>query len=347
MVLVLMGVNPLQAHTFDVLDFRSPGRDAIEFSKSAKVRAEAYGILMDGAVTSLGTEATTYDRTLVSHLQVWGGWGAGSRFYVRPNISVNGNWRKIEGAEAPRTITESQWLEGQARLEGTFITQNSLEVFLGVSINWYSAYEQKTQSVETTTYDRFSAAKLNYPHLGVVKRSGGFEGGFYFISGNEKVREVTKSSEGDDSIFRYDDRVFQPTTIGIFSRFRPRWGSAYGEFAAVQASEGGNRTDDGGTVEEDYIRFTLGGEYELPGGVGTLLGTLIYKSLSYADNRNVSLPTIPMWGSHLGLRTEQLGFPVTAGLIAASGRDGQSIDEFNAEYRMQGLGLRLTAALQL
>jgi hypothetical protein len=49
------------------------------------------------------------------------------------------------------------------------------------------------------------------------------------------------------------------------------------------------------------------------------------------------MDTIPMLGLQLKL-TANIGVPVFAGIIGVRGADGQSIPEFNAQYRLFGYG---------
>ncbi|MFW7381706.1 MAG: hypothetical protein ACOH5I_23055 [Oligoflexus sp.] len=331
---------------FDVLRFRSPGFQAVEFEKKTELQLDAYGILVDGEIHSQSTESITYDRTLVTVLDLHAAFPVSSQLFLRPSVSVNPNMQKIEGKTAPRSITEKTWLEFEAAFEMTFLAQNSLELFLGIHHKTIPAHHSETETSDIKMKDEIASGAINYPVLGVVKRSGAFEGGFYFISGQDKARTVTKKNDFDGSEFRFDDHIYQPTSIAVFARGGLAGVKAYGEFTAVQAGDGGNKTDDGYSVEEDYIRFLFAGTYPLRFGSGIdLVGGLNYKSLSYADNRNVTIQTMPMLGMNLGLRLKQELFPIEVSVIYVNGRDGQSIDEFNASYRVQGLGLRANIGL--
>lgn len=331
----------LLAQPFDVLEFRSYGRNAVEFENKREVELEAYGILVDGEITSRSTGSVSYDRTLVTHTRVRGTLPVSHRFFIRPTVQLNPNMQKIEGKNTPRTIITRQWLELDGSLEMTFLAQSSSELFLGINARYVPSFESKTEAPDVKTRDKTAKSSILFPHLGVVKRSGLFEGGFYFVSGQDKARRVTRRMEGTDEKFRFDDHLYQSTTIAVFARGQIAGVRIFGEFAAVQAGEGGNRTDDGSSVEEDYIRFLVCSSYPLSFAPGLdLLTAITYKTLSYADNRNVTVQSMPMMGLQLGVGLKKGPFPAELNLIYVNGRDGQSLEEFNARYRVQGLGLQ-------
>ena len=113
------------------------------------------------------------------------------------------------------------------------------------------------------------------------------------------MRAVIKTNDRDATTLSLEDRIHDPTTLGIFGSSTMSFFDVFGEFAAVSAGEGGNKTDDGASVEEDYFRLTVGGI--MPTGLFDLKATYIFKTLSYADNRNVSLTNIARAGPH-GMR---------------------------------------------
>ncbi|SMF55526.1 hypothetical protein [Pseudobacteriovorax antillogorgiicola] len=330
-------------HDFEVLFPYSLGRDAMDFDSKFSVSAEARTFLVDGGVESVGTESITYDRSLIAHSRVVTNAPITDRLAIRAVISVVGTFRKVEGAEEPRTIKEELFYDAKPRLEVTFFTQNSLEVFGGVNYRLTSSFESKTESSEFITTEKYSGATMNYPHFGFVKRTGSFQGGFTFQQGAEKARSVEKTNDIDTSTLNLEDRIQDPTTLSIFTRTSIGKYGVYGEFSAVQAGEGGNKSDDGASVEEDYIKLTF--QVTVPTPFFDVENTLIYKTLSYADSRNVTLKTIPQTGLHINLKRQVLGFDVYGGILFGYGSDGQSIDEFNANYTMNAAGAAAGAAI--
>lgn len=340
LLLVLAGLSLGQkAHAFNVIDFESLSKRAVEFQKKRYSEIRAYSILMDGEIHSRSTNSVSYDRSLVTVVDSSLSWPVSSKMFLRPHIAMNSNIQKVEGKQAPRTIMERRWSQFDAAMDLIFLADNSLDVFLGMTRRWIPAHRSKTQSVGINTQDEFQEATINFPHLGVVKRFGNFDGGFFFISGQEKSRIVSRTSDEHEFEFLFDEHLYQPTELSVFSRSRFFGVTGFFEFTAVQAGEGGNRTDDGNTVEEDHFRFLAIGRYPMPWGKGVeMLGSYQYKSLSYADNRNVTIATMPMMGFQLGLAVSEGPLPFEASLIFASGEDGQSLEEFNARYRLKGVG---------
>ncbi|WP_218110333.1 hypothetical protein [Oligoflexus tunisiensis] len=332
----LLASGSAQAFTYEVLYEDTIGRDAVVFGRTPGFQAVAKSVLLDGSVKTSGTETRTFDRNVINYVKYMQQFAIGSNASLRLTLPALVNYRKEEGEQTPVIVTESTWLEAKPRLEFVYATQNALDLVLGVDGYHVTEFEAKSESALFTATDKYEAASASYGHLVVVKHGGNFDGGFSFKAAAEKKRNVTKSTSIDESTFVVEDRIYDPTTIAIFMRTKVKWGLIFGEFAAIEASGGGNRTDRGATVKEDYFRVQLAGFFPLSGALD-LESTLIYKSLSYADNRNVSMDTIPMLGLQLKL-TANIGVPVFGGLIGVQGTDGQSIPEFNARYKLFGIG---------
>jgi hypothetical protein len=331
----LLASGSAQGFTYEVLFEDTISRDAVIFGRTPGFQVVAKSVLLDGSVKTSGTDTRTFDRVLVNYAKYMQQFAIGSNASLRLTLPALINYRKEEGEQVPNIIRESTWLEAKPKFEFVYATQNSLDLVLGVDAYHVSAFEAKSESANFTATDKFEAASTTYGHLAVVKHGGNFDGGFSFKTAAEKKRNVTKSTNIDDSSVVVEDRIYDPTTIAIFMRTRLGLGLIYGEFAAIEASGGGNRTDRGATVKEDYFRVQLAGFFPL--GPFGFESTLIYKSLSYADNRNVTMDTIPMLGLQLKL-SANFGVPVFAGIIGVRGTDGQSIPEFNAQYRLFGYG---------
>lgn len=331
----LLASGSAQAFTYEVLFEDTIGRDAVIFGRTPGFHAVAKSVLLDGSVKTSGTDTRSYDRILVNYAKYMQQFAIGGNASLRLSLPALVNYRKEEGEQVPSIVTESTWLEAKPKVEFVYATQNALDIVLGVDGYYVSSFEAKSESAFFTATDKFEAASTSYGHLAVVKHGGNFDGGFSFKTAAEKKRNVTKSTSIDESSFVVEDRVYDPTTISIFMRTRLGLGLVYGEFSAIEASGGGNRTDRGATVKEDYFRVQVAGFFPL--GPFGFESSLIYKSLSYADNRNISMDTIPMLGLQLKL-SANIGVPVFAGLIGVRGTDGQSIPEFNAQYKLFGFG---------
>jgi|GEM_PF-2965125 len=329
--------GPAQAFTYEVLFEDTIGRDAIMFGKQPGFVGTVKTILLDGKVKTSGTDTTRYDRIFMNYAKVMQQIAIGPNAALRGSLPILINYQKQEGDQIPREVSESTWLETKPKIEFIYATQNALDIVLGVNAYSIQSREVEKESAFFTAKDDFEAAVMTYAHLAVVKHSGNFDGGFYYKSSAEKKRNVTKSTSIDASSFTVEDRVYDPTTVAIFMQSRQSFGQLFGEFAAVEASGGGNRTDRGATVKEDYFRVQMAGFFPLKGKDLQLESTLIYKSLAYADNRNVTMETIPMLGLQMKLHFN-IGVPLFAGILGVRGSDGQSIPEFNAEYKLFGIG---------
>lgn len=328
---------PAQAFNYEVLFEDTIGRDATTFGRVPGFQAVAKVVLLDGQIKTSGTDTTRYDRILMNYAKYMQQFAVGANANLRLSLPALISYEKVEGDKVPREVSDSTWFETQPRLEFIYATANALDIVIGVDAYHVGSREIKTESASFTASDKYNAATGTYAHLAVVKHGGNFDGGFSFKTSMEKKRTVTKSTDIDDSNFEAEDRVYDPTTIAIFMQNRLSFGQVFGEFAAVEASGGGNRTPTGASVKEDYFRVQAAGIFPLRGKDLQLDTTLIYKSLSYADNRNVTMDTIPMLGLQIKILAN-LGVPVFGGIILASGSDGQSIPEFNAKYKLFGYG---------
>lgn len=329
--------TPAFAFEYEVLQPETVAHEAGTVDKGFAGGASGRVVLLDGEVQVLGTETTQYDRVFINQLRAYQQFPLASNLNFRLTFQSETLYQKQESKEVPRVITEASWVEMQPRLELIYSTQNALDIVIGVEDYYISTISRKSEVANFTAKDSYQSVNFQYPHLAIVKRNGNYDAGFAFVKSAEKTRRLNKTNSLDSTSIEVDDVVFMPTSVSLFYRGRAGFGSYYGEFAAVEASGGGNKTPAGATVEEDYFRVHLGGAFNLIGPSLRLEPTLIYKSLSYADNRNVTLDTIPGFGLHLNLVVDQ-GLPAYIGLIGVRGKDGQSLTEFNAKYKLYGYG---------
>ncbi len=337
--------TPAQAFTYEVLFDETLGRDAVTLGRNRAFAASFKSVLLDGQVKTSGTDATTYDRLLVNALRLTQQLPVTPNASFRLSVPVVGTFEKQEGQQVPRIISEARWVEAKPRLELIFATQNSLDIILGLNLHVISKYTLATESANFTAKDHYSTLTMNYGHLAIVKHGSGFDGGFSFQLSSEKSRTLTKTTSLEEDALVVEDRVYSPTTISIFANVKQSYGDLYGEFSAIEASGGGNVTENNISVREDYFRMQFTGLFPLMGKDLQLESSLIYKSLAYADNRNVTLDTIPMMALHAKLKFN-LRVPVFVGLIGVRGTDGQSLQEFNADYRIVGVGAVAGTAIE-
>ncbi len=326
-----------EAFTYEVLFDDTLASEAIRLGRATRFEASLQSVLLDGEVKTAGTGAVSYDRFVINKLKIMQQFAFSPNASARLTLPLVGTFEKKEGKQLPRMISEGSWLESRPKLEMIFATQNNLDLILGLNLLTISSYDLNSDTENFKAKDHYSSVSMNYPHLVIVKHGGGFDGGFSFQFDAQKSRTVTKSTSLDEGSLSFEDKVYSPTTIAIFASLHPSFGDLFGEFAAIEASGGGNRIDSGIAVKEDYFRTQFGGMFPLDGKNLQLETRLLYKSLSYADNRNVSLETIPSLGLHIKLHFDY-SLPVYVGLVGVHGSDGQSLQEFNADYRLQGVG---------
>lgn len=336
LILTLNKASLSWAHDYEVLFPYSLGRDALEFSAGFDTKLDSRVFLVDGNVESLGTHAVTFDRTLIAHIRSITNVQVADRLFARLGMSAVANRRKVEGQELPRTVKDESFYDFKPRVELTFYTQTNLEVFTGINYRVTSGFRSVTKSIDLETTEVYGSASMDYPHFGFVKRAAAFQGGFLFQQGAEKARSVKKSNNIDQTTLTLEDHIHDPTTISIFAKFKRGTLDLYGEFSAIHAGDGGNKSEDGTTVEEDYIKLSFG--LDIPLGFIDLDNRLIYKTLSYADNRNVSFKTMPQFGYHVNGSFKLGSLEISGGLVLGYGKDSQSISEFNANYQLIAFG---------
>lgn len=343
-VLIGTSIPNLWAEEWDVLVQKSIGRDAVDSSSNGLFTTYADTILVDGRITSLPTHARTYERSLVNYTDFNGIIPLHPRAKLRLDLLTKFTMRNSEGSEEPRKITRENWTEAFPKVEAIILTQNNLELFFGGTYWVHSKVERRTETSTVETVTVYSDAAILVPHVGILKRAGGVEGGFYYKLRGERGRSIKKVTTQDDIELNFSDVIYDPTTIALFFQTAIGPSKLFTEFASVQGSDGGNKTETGEYLLEDYLRVKANLTLPLKTEYGLRL-SIAHKTLSYADNRNVSLSTIPMTSASLQLTTGKESAYTYVGLIYAYGKDGQSLPEFNADYLVQAYGV--TAGLRL
>lgn len=326
------------AFPYDVLQIDTFAKESATLKRTNQGQIKTRVILLDGEIVTAGTDSTLYSKVLINELRMMQQITLGSNMAMRASADVFLMLEKEEGKDEPRIVTEASWVEAQPRFDLVYSTANSLDITLGADGFYVRNYDVESKAATFTSRDSYHSAFFARPHLSVTKHGSGFDAGFAYQAGVEKNRALNKTNSIDNSSLELNDILFEPTNVSIFMRKDLGEGSIYGEFAAIEASGGGNKTSRGATSQEDYFKVQIGGAIPLGSKSLVFEPVLIYKSLSYADNRNVTLPTIPGFGLHLDLNFDNSGLPVFAGLILVKGTDGQSITEFNAKYKLFGYG---------
>jgi hypothetical protein len=336
--LTLLASEVAVAFPYDILQTDTFARESATLKRTNQGQIKTRIVVLDGEIQTVGTESTTYSRALINEVRVMQQLMLTNNLTLRGSVPFYFMYEKEEGKDEPRIVSDATWVEAQPRLDLVYATANSLDIALGADSFYIRNYDYKSEAVSFTSKDAYHSAFYARPHLSITKHGSSFDAGFAYQAGVEKNRSMTKSNSIDNTSLQLNDVLFEPTTVSIFMR-RDAWGSSiYGEFSAVEASGGGNKTIGGATSQEDYFKVQISAAIPLASKSLVFEPTLIYKSLSYADNRNVTLPTIPAFALHLDLNFDNAGLPLFAGVIVLKGTDGQSLTEFNAKYKLFGYG---------
>ncbi len=324
------------SETFDALHDHSLGYDSVTPKSRGGVYIQSDAYLVDGKITTLPVNTVTYDRTAVNETRLSTNVPFSNRLSSNFSLFSKVNYQKIEGAVEPRKIDERKWIEAKGTLEFTVVTASRLELFVGATYLYIPAYETTSASLSVSTKTSVGKVGFPIPHFGVMKHSNSLEGGLFYIQGGQRDRTLRKTVSESDDILIFSETVYEPTVVAAFAKLKAGSGSFFSEFAAVQASEGGPKTDNGDTELEDYQRLRL--IYYAPLGWLGLKAGLTHRTLSYADNRNVGIETMPMSALTLKLLGGGEFSNGFIGIIGAYGRDGQSLREFNAKYQVFAFG---------
>ncbi|MGE0174780.1 MAG: hypothetical protein AB7T49_18450 [Oligoflexales bacterium] len=331
-----------QAQTFDVLIEESRAYDSAMFTNKYRFKSFTNTALVDGAVTSDGTDETVFDRSLINQTTVQGELPTSSDFSIRPTLFTQVAMRIEENEEEPRKISRTTWVEATPSLEFTYQTSSKVEILFGAAYHAIPDFEQKSETSSVETLSSYSSAAMTTYHLGLTKRLGSVGGGILYRAGAEGKRTIKKfTSQEENTELEFEDILYDPTTLTLF--FVSEMGSGnfvFAEFSEVQASNGGNKTETGDPINENYTLARLSGFFSI-GSPFNLKTTVVYKTLSYAENTNVTLDTIPSWGLHLKLVNGKPDKNTFIGIVYAYGRDGQSLPEFNASYKLDVYGVSL------
>lgn len=326
------------AFPYEVLQTDTFAREAATLKRTNQGQLKVRSVLITGDITTEGTESTTEGNVLINQVRAMQQVVFGTNLTFRLSADTYFRYERDETQDSPKIVGKATILETQPRMDLIYNTANNLDVVFGADAFYARNHDYESTAATFTSKDAFHSAFYSRPHLAVVKHGSDFDAGFSYQLGVEKRRSLTKSNSIDNTVLELNDILFEPTTVSIFMRKDLVDGSVYGEFAAVEASGGGNKTARGATSQEDYFRVQIAGAIPLGSKSLVLEPSLIYKSLSYADNRNVTLPTIPSFALHTDLNFDNSGFPLFIGLIFVKGTDGQSLKEFNAKYKLTGYG---------
>ena len=311
-------------------DYQTPATFALRFKKAPASWVDVKLGYFDGAITNNQTDTKHYDRRI----------GVGSGVGVELPTTSNVSFRLDMRAESiirrqidsgtPETFMDERQIRARPTADITYITPAGLEIFGGVSWTLSPKYTQKVDSGVGSASINYGTMSTLSPHVGVTRRGGFGAAGLYYQFGKQESRSLTKTAS-DGSELELSQAVQEPSTLGVFAMFNGLGGTWTADLAAVSEGEGGDRTENGNTVRDDYLRLSIASTWN-----NSLKFGLNYRSASYAKSAYMDLDSIPITAAKVSW---VWGSGVYSGVMAAYGRDKQSIPEVNARYQVNALSL--------
>jgi hypothetical protein len=314
----------------------SPGTRALRYDKRKVVwgRVDFSGV--DGAIKTSPPDAIKYDRTMEAFCEV------GAEVPVAPNLSVRGNlgamWerRKEEEKDPPKSPIDRSYTTAEPSVDVTYTNPQGLEIFGGIGLSMQSSYVEKQVSETTSSDTTFGSVSLFVPRFGMVRRGATWNGGFYYVMGRDSTRTYRKVAS-DETETSGTSPVYIPSVIGIVGQIKLAVIDTELDLAQVRAGGGGEKSESGVTIRDDYLRFDISGLLDL-GGSG-LRARIIHNTLSYSNSAFMNIDSIPISSFHFDYIIGAKEANVYYGLIYGYAHDGQSIPEFNADYKVNALAI--------
>ncbi|MCB9228907.1 MAG: hypothetical protein H6618_04780 [Deltaproteobacteria bacterium] len=293
----------------------------------------------DSSTRTSPPDSIFLDRKIESFF-VCGGESAlsGGNTGIRANLKVLHQIQKGEEEEAPKTPRERHLLKTEPSADITFVNHKGLELFAGLQALAIVSESSEVNSPVTTSRITYSPVTLFAPRAGLIRRGNSWSGGFYYNHWRESTRSFEKVS-GDGSSLSGTSYVLIPSSYGIVGAFN--YQQLYFEFdiGSVHAGDGGERTEDGNLVQDDYLRAWF--SMYLPSSLGGFRSALAWQSISYADNAYASPESIAMTSLRLDYMSGTPDDGFYTGIIFAYGTGGTDITEYKARFRSQALAFSL------
>lgn len=320
------------AAAYPTEDDQSVGTMAINFRRQSNVWSRLDLGVVDAKVTSSPPDSTKYDRRLEG-LYIFGGEGAiAKRWGIRVNAKAEVSHRREAEDEEPRAFVEKTMKTYTPSADVTFVTDKGLELFGGAVMQAQMAYTETVNSAAASSQTHFDKSLLTARRLGVVRRSGPWTGGFFYVLGAESDRGYQQTASDGSSLWA-SEKVFIPSRIGVFGEFGALSSVWDFELDFVQARGMGPKDQRGTTIYTDYFEARAGFAHAIVSGFGLRLAGA-HKTLSYASNAYVSLETMPISSVRMLFTFGSRDAQTYLGIIGAYGKDGQSLPELNAAYQM-------------
>lgn len=218
-----------------------------------------------------------------------------------------------------------------------FTTPSAIKLFGGMGISHHPAFSRKTERVSVSNAQKNSTSTLTYNYFGLAKAGTSWTGGVYYIPESDEAKQL-KDTYSTGNTLESESIIYQPTVFGLFLDFSVQ--SILGEFelASIQASHGGDKSEDGRFIYEDHNFFRIEILYPMTMG-GYLDFELRHSSLAYSSSDFVNLETIPFSEFKASYTSGNKASHLEGGIIYGVGKDRQSKAEFNQNYEKSKISL--------
>jgi hypothetical protein len=320
------------------IEDQTPGSYALNYQKQRKVWSSFSLVGVDASIKTSPPDSKKISRSVISGYKLGGDWVFGNQMGLRINAYGQHTMRKDEEAQPPKAPLEESQNLFYTFMDYTYVTPKGLEIFIGAQFTLFPSYQQTQEGEGPSLETEFDRESLVTFRAGILKRHPSWSGGFYYVQGRETERSFTQKVSGEAQASDFT-MVHIPTEFGIIAAFSVSPVVLQADFAMVQAGGGGEKSVDGVTVRDDYLRFHGAAQY-LGGGWGMDL-SFKHQTLSYSNHAFVNLDSIPTSKIELASFLGQSARQISLGLMYGFGDDGQSIPEFNADYSLRAFGFRL------
>ena len=329
----------------DVLyDEFSTGAMALRYRLRNNSWADFVGAGVDGEIQTTPPGSKESDRRLesLSNIgvdRVIGGMG------LRLNLKSYITWNRREETTERVTLSDEHKSRWVPSVDATYVTPKGLELAFGGML-WYEKEYQKTfysQSIRQSVV--YSGIKIWVPRLSIVRRSGTWNGGFYYNFGRSQDRSVALTAS-DGSSLSTSQRIPSPTEFGIIADF-----SLFGflhevELSQIESISTSDVSSDGKSVEDDYIKMRATAFFPLTANSLVSLG-ISHRTLGYSSNAFVTVDTIPMTLVRAKLIGGTLDNQVYVSLFYGQGQDELSIPEANEYFKVKIFGSSIGIILSI
>lgn len=264
---------------------------------------------------------------------------------VRTSLGVDNITEKNSQEEDSSSHNTTQIIAILAGLDLTFLNSKGLEIVGGVDYRGFARDERQSQTLVSESTLNFQPMNIWAHRFGLTKRSGNWGGSIYYTNGKESSRTFEKKTELTDASINQEDNeliagseeIMIPTIYGIAGEFSLVASAFYLDLASIQAGEGGKKTDNGHTMDDDYLRIIFGFKnLNLSGFVADM--RVIHKTLSYSANEFANIDRIPMTLLRTSLKLGSEENHLLLSFLLGIGKDQADVTEYKVKFTRFDLG---------